>query len=62
MVKKCKKTRFSHTKEYNKVYWDMMNSKKAWKGVDGKQSPQLKNFFKGIYEKKRKKLKKEFCE
>ena len=61
MVKKCKKTRFSHTSEYNKLYWDMMNSKKAYQQVDGRQSPQLKKFMKSVYDKKKKILKKEFC-
>jgi len=55
-----KKTRFSHTTEYNQLYWDMMNSKKAYQQVDGKQSPLLKKFFKKVYKNKLRTLRKEF--
>jgi len=55
-----KKTRFTNTTEYNKLYWDLLKSKKNYEDVDVKQTPQLKKFFKRIYEDKRKILNNKF--
>jgi len=49
-------TEIYHTKKYNKLYWDIMNSKKAYQQVNGKQSPELKRFMYAVYKKKVKKL------
>lgn len=52
-----KKSRIEFTEEYNKDYWEMMDSKKSYEMVSKKENPKLKLFFKGIYERKRKELK-----